>query len=203
MVSAVTAVDSSGETAKQAAESKKWLAVAALIPDHDQVTVDQTPPVAHPGQAPLSSEDAVQTLKPHTCTDTLPAMSQNQTQSTAGIQHLSSGNFGPDQMLQQQPTDCNQATDSKTQTLSMASDTEEAAVSSATYSALASQASDHSACEGPQHSQQAPAQQFAEARESLHQMPSKDEKPSHNDRRAAGADVLSPNALPVQACGKA
>lgn len=44
-VHAVTAVDSSGETAKQAAESKKWLAIAALIPDQPQ---PQEPPAAVP-----------------------------------------------------------------------------------------------------------------------------------------------------------
>lgn len=46
-VHAVTAADSSGETAKQAAESKKWLAIAALIPDQPQ---PQEPPAALPHQ---------------------------------------------------------------------------------------------------------------------------------------------------------
>ena len=54
LVHAVTAVDSSGDTAKQVAESKKWLAVAALIPDQ--------PPPHEPAATPPHPDHNPQTL---------------------------------------------------------------------------------------------------------------------------------------------
>ena len=63
LVHAVTAVDSSGDTAKKVAESKKWLAVAALIPD-------QPPPyepaatLPHPDHSPQTPSQTSAPLSP-------------------------------------------------------------------------------------------------------------------------------------------
>ena len=197
-MSAVTAVDSSGETAKQAAESKKWLAVAALIPDH-------TPPGTQPDQDTPCIDGAVHHKHSQTNADTLPVVSQDQNQSIAGIHHLGSDNISKDRMLHQQPSVCNQTVDSIPQTPSAASVTDEAAVSDASLSSFvpASEASNHSASQGPHRSQPASAEYCAEVPASLHQTACDDETQSYSDRRAPGSDVLPPIVSPAQACGKA
>lgn len=190
----LTALDSSGETAKQVAESKKWLAIAALIPDQSSRESASAQPHPNNSNHPVLAGNHASTTTPVSQLDQpqLPSDPEQVTPSAADI--------APQQM----PVGCSQSEDSTGQRA--------ASSTSATGAPFPSshRGTSHDAtgaglpCQAGNGPQQQPVWQPTPGQEGLScQLSSCASRQTPNDAGSSSTDVHPPQPCPAKAQGKA
>lgn len=191
---AVTALDSSGETAKQVAESKKWLAIAALIPDQSSRESASAQPHPNNSNHPVLAGNHASTTTPVSQLDQpqLPSDPEQVTPSAADIDP------------QQMPVGCSQSEDSTGQRA--------ASSTSATGAPFPSshRGTSHDAtgaglpCQAGNGPQQQPVWQPTPGQEGLScQLSSCASRQTPNDAGSSSTDVHPPQPCPAKAQRKA
>lgn len=192
---AVTALDSSGETAKQVAESKKWLAIAALIPDqssHKAVSA-----------VPLPDNNNQSVLAGNHPSITTSVRQLDQPQPTTAPQQLSAG--APSTMDTpplQSPVNCSTPDSSVTQLA--ATSATGAPVPSSHRSTGHDAAGPAPPCQAGSAPQQQPVRQPTQGQKVLSgQLSSSAGRQAPSDAGASSVDVQPLQSCPTKAEGKA
>ncbi|KAL3141901.1 hypothetical protein ABBQ32_004558 [Trebouxia sp. C0010 RCD-2024] len=194
---AVTALDSSGETAKQVAESKKWLAIAALIPD--QSPNKTTSALPHPDN---NRHPVLVGNHPSTTTS---VRQLDQPQPTTAQQQLSAGAPSTVGMPPQQlPAGCSTPKGSIDQMVAASASATEAPVPSSHRSTGLDAAGPAPPCQAGSGPQQQPVWQPTQRQDVLSgQLSISADRPAPTDAGASTIDVQPPQSCPTKAEGKA
>ena len=194
---AVTALDSSGETAKQVAEGKKWLAIAALIPDQS----------SHNAASPLPDPDKYThpVLAGKHPSNTTAVRQLDQQQTTTAPQQLTPGALSTvDMPPQQWPVDCSRAEGSISQMAATPASTTGAPVPSSHRGTGHDAAGPATPCQAGNGPQQQPGRQPTQGQQGMPgQLSSSTGRQAPTDTAASSIDVQPPQCCPTKTEGKA